>query len=142
MKTISIKWSTDDILMTAQDMEINLTNDEADTILDNLAENHDAELGICWAVIENYIQQYVEEKKESLIKQIFNDVDGNELKIGDKVVCVDVDDLDHDDEYKLIRGDVLEVTKLIDLETDYIEFKTNLNFFYCFYGHRVLKLKL
>jgi hypothetical protein len=28
MKTISIKWSTDDILYTAENMEINLTNDE------------------------------------------------------------------------------------------------------------------
>jgi hypothetical protein len=77
MKTISIKWSTDDILMTAQNMEINLTNDEADTILDELAENHDAELGICWAVIESYIQQYVDEReyerKKELMKYPFKE---------------------------------------------------------------------
>jgi hypothetical protein len=68
---------------------------------------------------------------------IFNDVNDNELKIGDKVVCVDVDDLD----YPLPKGLVLQVTTLIDLESNLIEFKS-INETYTFYGHRVLKLKL
>ena len=73
--------------------------------------------------------------KESI--QIFNDVDGNELIIGDKVVCVDVDDLD----YPIPRGLVIRVTKLIDLESNLIEFKS-FDETFTFYGHRVLKLKL
>lgn len=69
--------------------------------------------------------------------QIFNDVDGNELKIGDKVVCLDVDDLES---HIISRGLVLEVNKLIDLDSCYIEFKSA-DVFFSFYGHRVLKLK-
>ena len=41
-----------------------LTEEEADKILDELEYYHDAELGICWAIIENYIQQHIDEKEE------------------------------------------------------------------------------
>jgi len=68
---------------------------------------------------------------------IFNDVDDNELQVGDKVVCIDVDDLD----YPMSRGLVLRVTVLIDLESNLIEFKS-FDETFTFYGHRVLKLKL
>jgi|LakMenE01Jun11ns_1017448.scaffolds.fasta_scaffold9035507_1 hypothetical protein len=68
---------------------------------------------------------------------IFNDVDDNELQVGDKVVCIDVDDLD----YPMPRGLVLRVTVLIDLESNLIEFKS-FDETFTFYGHRVLKLKL
>jgi hypothetical protein len=64
MKTISIKWSTDDVLGVAENMDIELTEEEADKILDELEYYHDAELGICWAIIENYIQQHIDEKEE------------------------------------------------------------------------------
>jgi hypothetical protein len=68
---------------------------------------------------------------------IFNDVDDNELQVGDKVVCIDVDDID----YPMPRGLVLRVTVLIDLESNLIEFKS-FDETFTFYGHRVLKLKL
>ena len=64
MKTISIKWSTDDVLGVAENMDIELTEEEADKILDELEYYHDAQLGICWAIIENYIQQHIDEKEE------------------------------------------------------------------------------
>jgi hypothetical protein len=64
MKTISIKWSTLDVLGVAETMDIELTEEEADKILDELEYYHDAELGICWAIIENYIQQHIDEKEE------------------------------------------------------------------------------
>ena len=64
MKTISIKWSTDDVLGVAENMEIKLTEKEADNILDQLYRLHDADLGINWLVIENYIEQYIDEKQE------------------------------------------------------------------------------
>jgi hypothetical protein len=76
-------------------------------------------------------------KSRNTSVQIFNDVEGNELKVGDMVVCVDVDDLD----YPMPKGLVLKVTILIDLESDLIEFKS-FDETFMFYGHRVLKLKL
>jgi hypothetical protein len=63
MKTISIKWSTLDVLGVAENMEIDLTEQEADKILDAIEYYHDAELGINWLVIESYIQDFIEEKK-------------------------------------------------------------------------------
>ena len=36
MKTITIKWSTDDVLGIAENMDIELTEQEADKILENL----------------------------------------------------------------------------------------------------------
>jgi len=64
MKTIEIKWSTSDVLGVAENMDIELTEQEADKILDSLEYYHDAELGINWLVIENYIQQHIDQKKE------------------------------------------------------------------------------
>jgi len=64
MKTIVIKWSTYDVQFVAENMEIELTEQEADQILEKLEYYHDAELGINWGVIENYIQQHIDEKQE------------------------------------------------------------------------------
>ncbi len=64
MKTIEIKWSTEDVLGKADEMDIKLTEKEADEILDQLYRLHDADLGINWLVIENYIEQYIDEKQE------------------------------------------------------------------------------
>jgi hypothetical protein len=65
MKTIEIKWSTEDVLGKADEMDIKLTEIEADKILDQLYRLHDADLGINWLVIENYIQQHIDDKKAS-----------------------------------------------------------------------------
>lgn len=70
MKTISIKWSTYDVLGVADEMGIELTDQEADEILDQMERFHDAELGINWGVIEIYIEQHQEEKKSLLNKQL------------------------------------------------------------------------
>jgi hypothetical protein len=64
MKTIEIKWATEDVLGKADEMGIKLTENEADKILDQLLRLHDAELGINWLVIENYIQEHIDDKKE------------------------------------------------------------------------------
>ena len=63
MKTITIKWSTDDVLGVAENMQIELTEQEADSILEKMEYYHDAELGINWLVIENYIQDFIQDKK-------------------------------------------------------------------------------
>jgi acyl-homoserine lactone acylase PvdQ len=56
MKTIEIKWSTDDVLMVADKMEVELSEKEADEILDRLLRYHDANVGINWDVIESHIE--------------------------------------------------------------------------------------
>jgi hypothetical protein len=70
MKTISIKWSTLDVLGLADEMGIELTDQEADEILEQMVRFHDAEIGINWGVIEIYIEQHQEEKKSLLNKQL------------------------------------------------------------------------
>ena len=65
MKTIEIKWATEDVLGKADEMGIKLTENEADKILNQLLRLHDAELGINWLVIENYIQEHIDEKKRT-----------------------------------------------------------------------------
>ncbi|MFY8165520.1 MAG: hypothetical protein ACOVJ8_02940 [Sediminibacterium sp.] len=67
MKTISIKWSTYDVLGLADEMGIELTDQEADEILEQMERFHDAQIGINWGVVEIYIEQHQEEKK-SLLK--------------------------------------------------------------------------
>lgn len=64
MKTIAIKWSTDDVLGVAENMEIELTEQEADSILEKMEYYHDAELGINWLVIESYIQYFIQAKED------------------------------------------------------------------------------
>jgi hypothetical protein len=58
MRQIKIVWSTDDVLIKANEMDIELTETEADTILETLEEKHDASIGICWDVIGCYIDQF------------------------------------------------------------------------------------
>lgn len=59
MKTISIKWSTQDVLWQADNLDIELTEEQADDILYNLEEGHDANIGINWDVISFYIEDYL-----------------------------------------------------------------------------------
>jgi acyl-homoserine lactone acylase PvdQ len=60
MKTISIKWSTEDVLAMAESMDIELTETQADIILDNLLKYHDANVGINWDVINFHIENFIE----------------------------------------------------------------------------------
>lgn len=62
----------------------------------------------------------------------FIDIDGNVLHQKDQVVVLDVEGLE---DCPLRRGDVITVSKLLHLESNYIEFGD-----YSFYGYRVLKL--
>lgn len=56
MKTIEIRWSTEDVLGKAEEMDIELTEEQADVILDNIERYHDASIGINWDVIEYHIE--------------------------------------------------------------------------------------
>lgn len=75
------------------------------------------------------IVKYIE--NETLPKPIFQDVDGNELHVGDFVVMLDIQNLDSPPP----RGAVLLVDGLHELDTNYITASG-----YGFYGHRVLKV--
>ena len=58
MKTIAIKWCTEDVLYQADNLGIELTEDQADDILESLEHKHDATIGINWDVISFYIENY------------------------------------------------------------------------------------
>jgi hypothetical protein len=60
MKTIEIKWSTDDVLMRADDMGLTISEEQGDVILETIYRYHDAEVGINWAVIDFHIENYLE----------------------------------------------------------------------------------
>jgi hypothetical protein len=56
MKTIEIKWSTEDVLCQAEQLDLKLTEDQADEVLENVFRCHDAEVGINWDVISFHIE--------------------------------------------------------------------------------------
>jgi hypothetical protein len=76
--------------------------------------------------------------------QIFSDINGTELKVGDRVVMIDNEDLlaeDEGDDTVFKIGEVLIIEQLKELDPNYIIFvsaKTGL--MNGFYGHRVAKL--
>jgi hypothetical protein len=60
MKTITIKWSTNDVLSRAEDMGVEITSEQGDEILQNVFDNHDATIGVNWEVIEFHIEDFLE----------------------------------------------------------------------------------
>lgn len=62
-KSITIKWYTDDVVWRAEEMDIQLTQEEAYKILKIIEKNHDPEVGINWNVIDYYIDDYNEKHK-------------------------------------------------------------------------------
>jgi hypothetical protein len=61
MKTIEIKWSTEDVLFRAEDMGVTLTEEQGDQILQNVFDNHDADVGVSWVVIDFHIENFLED---------------------------------------------------------------------------------
>lgn len=61
MKTIEIKWSTEDVLFRAEDMGVTLTEEQGDQILQDVFDNHDADVGVSWAVIDFHIENFLED---------------------------------------------------------------------------------
>ena len=55
---IKITWHVDDILMRAEEKEIDLSKDKALTILHDLKDDHDASIGINWEVIDCRLEDY------------------------------------------------------------------------------------
>ena len=61
---INIIWSTEDVLHQAEEMGVELTEDEANDILLYMEEKHDANIGISWDVIDVYIQDVLDNRKK------------------------------------------------------------------------------
>ena len=55
---IHITWCTEDVLHTAEEQEVSLTEKEADEILQMIEKNHDSEFGICWDTLRFHILEY------------------------------------------------------------------------------------
>ena len=51
-----ILWSTEDV-RREQDPDNPLTDDEVSDILEDMALNHDATIGVNWDVIQTYVQE-------------------------------------------------------------------------------------
>lgn len=61
---IHITWSTEDVLHEAKELGVELTEDEANDILLHMEEKHDANIGISWDIIDIYIQDVLDNRKE------------------------------------------------------------------------------
>lgn len=53
---INLSWHIDDVIETAKEDDIDLTDDQARDILAFLKKNHDASLGVCWETIQAAIE--------------------------------------------------------------------------------------
>ena len=62
---ISIIWSTEDVLHQAKEKGVKLTEDEANEILLQMERKHDADIGISWQTINDYIDDLVEARDYS-----------------------------------------------------------------------------
>jgi hypothetical protein len=69
---IQITWCTEDVLDTAKQMEVKLTEEEANDVLFTIEANHDANFGITWDNIEWAIQDLVSQKENEKNEDIQN----------------------------------------------------------------------
>ena len=57
---IHIGWSTEDVLQRAKDNDVKITEDEANSILLEMQRDYDADVGINWETIDDYIEGLVD----------------------------------------------------------------------------------
>ena len=62
-RKISIVWSAGDVIGQAEQMDIVLTPEEVDKVLDNLERHHDCNYGITWETIDSTIESVVDDRK-------------------------------------------------------------------------------
>jgi hypothetical protein len=63
MKTITIVWHTEDVLALAKEIHVDLSEQEADEIMDNIEHYQDANIGVNWDVIRSYIYEFEDERQ-------------------------------------------------------------------------------
>ena len=56
---IHIGWSTEDVLQRAKDNDVKITEDEANSILLEMQRDYDADVGINWETIDDYLEGLV-----------------------------------------------------------------------------------
>ena len=93
-----------------------------------------------WAQ-DDILLSFIDFMERSVTK--FEDADGNELKVGDYVMLCDSEEIDFNCGWRV--GDVLRVTRLVDIESNEINLMNsnisiNDDVYGSMYGHRVKKL--
>lgn len=63
---IAITWDVDDVYHQAKEDGIEVTEEEAKSILAEMKHRHDAEHGISWGTISCYLDNLVRERKENM----------------------------------------------------------------------------
>ena len=89
-------------------------------------------------ILEHILTRWADDRElegitATLYGSTFNDIDGNILSVNDLVVLIDDTELV---ENPPKRGDVLQITALLDLESNFIECGK-----YSLFAHRLLKVK-
>ena len=59
---IFIEWQKDDIIMRADDVNIFITEKDAQDILSRMVNSHDCNFGITWDTIDSCLQDYQKEE--------------------------------------------------------------------------------
>jgi hypothetical protein len=65
-RTVLISWSSEDIAGAAIDRNIDLTEKEINSVMDNMENSHDCTIGINWDVINVHIDSVIEERGDSV----------------------------------------------------------------------------
>lgn len=55
-------WCADDVMHRASEMEVKITQSEAEEIIDSVENNFDASLGVSWDTIEWAIEDHVKQR--------------------------------------------------------------------------------
>jgi len=89
-------------------------------------------------ILEHILTRWADDRElegitATLYGSTFNDIDGNILSVNDLVVLIDDTELV---ENPPKRGDVLQITALLDLESNFVECGK-----YSLFAHRLLKVK-
>jgi hypothetical protein len=121
-------------------IQLDTTNGHNQLVIEefNKVSRHLSDADILYKILKYADDREIEEITASLYEQTFNDVDGNILDVDDFVVLLDDSELEEDTPR---RGNVLKITKLIDLDSNFIEGSNSAYGTFSLFGHRVLKVK-
>ena len=121
-------------------IQLDTTNGHNQSVIEefNKVSRHLSDADILYKILTYADDREIEGITASLYEQTFNDVDGNILDVDDFVVLLDDSELEEDTPR---RGNVLKITKLIDLDSNFIEGSNSEYGTFSLFGHRVLKVK-
>lgn len=124
-------WCVDDVIGKAEDMGYELSEKDANEILDGIGRTMDAEVGINWYVIESNIDEFIEDMKNDVIDELktwsITLTDETEkTKLYDLIELYDADecleeDLDQIEEY------IQQINEGRDENKKVVFYKQNLN---------------